>query len=110
MAWAAVLVLFASLLATPAIAAPQPNPFPPPARYDRPFHGKTYIHYQSLNTILLRCWGTCWAYTYIPPPGARECHMYIPRVDGRRVNATGQRALIRHERGHCNGWPPNHPA
>lgn len=88
------------------LMAPRPSPFMPPKKFDHPFKGKVYIHYQGLTRIILASLGG-WAYTPIPPPGAKECHMFIPKT-GWYVNEEGQKALIRHEMGHCNGWSPNH--
>ncbi len=104
-------VIVGLLVSTSALAAPHPTTWRPPARFDHPIKGKMIIHYQSLFQVMWGgpCAGTCWAYTYIPARGATVCHSYIPVV-GRKVNLEGQRELIRHERGHCNGWPANHPA
>ncbi len=99
--------LVAPFFIAPADAAPMPYRWDPPARFDHPYTPMRIV-VQPLWWILMKCFGTCYAYTPFVRPGAL-CTMYIPAVDNRHINAEGQAALIRHERGHCNGWPANHP-
>ena len=100
----ALLGLF--LFCTPAFAyVPTWNP---PARYDHPFRGKWRIHTVSEAYIFWHHPGAL-AFTLLPYPGSKVCDTYVPPVGG-RYTARDIKTLIRHERGHCNGWPANHPA
>src|SRR5262249_52472122 len=100
-----LLLLAAALLffATPANAV---HVIPVPKRFDHPFHGKIYIYHHNLAWLFAR---GAWAYTYIPKPGSRVCEMHMP-WKGRIVTPAVYKTLFWHERGHCNGWPSNHPA
>ncbi len=37
------------------------------------------------------------------------CIVLIPRADGENIDRVTQARLRRHEYGHCNGWPMDHP-
>jgi hypothetical protein len=75
----------------------------PPARYDHPFKGPVEILWLSPTDTVKVChtWTAC-VFSNHP----KVCRIYIN--SGARGNWTEQ-SLIRHEMGHCNGWPGNHP-
>lgn len=88
----------------------------PPARYDHPYTGPAIIRQVSMSELAYRChgyWGIVtdqiamgcsWfdSDTRIP-----ICVIYIPTLD--EVTLELQQRVLRHEIGHCNGWPGNHP-
>jgi hypothetical protein len=85
----------------------------PPARFDRAYTGRTLYTY-GVRNYPLRCWHTAYACTYANYPSVGRCTMYMPYRDeviaGIKFDLPSWYRLIRHERGHCNGWPGNHPA
>lgn len=100
-----------ALSTSPALSKPLPYAWNPPARYDHVVTTQRWnVYYESILKLTFgRCWGTCHAISY---SDGRTCTTIIPKVGGVgmwKVNREGQKALIRHERGHCNGWPANHP-
>lgn len=81
----------------------------PPAIYDHAFPGKTYIVNMRLHEIDAACGG-------IPvlgcaPIGGIDGVCLIkavtPGYDG--IAKALYLRIIRHERGHCLGWPASHP-
>lgn len=85
---------------------PRPGPQDPPSRYDYPYPGKLRTFMGPESFIRRNCGLWAWACTMEPAGGV--CTIYIQEL-GPKVNLAGQKALIRHEVGHCNGWPGNHP-
>jgi hypothetical protein len=87
----------------------------PPARFDHAFHGKLDVTRLPQYRVPLAC------QALLKPLGipahsnqrgcsignASECHVII--ID-RPYHGTLPRDVLRHEIGHCNGWPANHPA
>lgn len=81
----------------------------PPARYDHPYPGVVNVTYlppdklmqvggqvEHPGAILLGCT------TAVGPKSVY--HVYIS------TQAPNPQEVLRHERGHCNGWPGDHPA
>jgi hypothetical protein len=89
----------------------------PPARYDRPaiiqivdatdvwdVMAKCRAHGESHAVLACTKWETI---------GKVPCVIVIPVVGFKTTNqpvtAEDRARMIRHERGHCNGWPADHP-
>ena len=73
----------------------------PPRQYDHPYRGRLIIVDVPFAEMQRRCGGGpghCYGYTYGDMGGT--CTIYVVSRD---------RYLIRHEVGHCNGWPGHHP-
>jgi hypothetical protein len=93
----------------------------PPDKYDVPYTGSLKIWITPLPVIEYFCRGA--SHISCAWPGVKECRMLILQpvaegkrfdtldVDGKAVaNVKGNLALaLRHELGHCNGWPNDHP-
>lgn len=95
--------------------ASTPPAWNPPARFDHAFDGKIYARYVNGWQMFALC-HMAWACTPVGgDQGTRRgtCTMILPkegaRILGRKVDRAGLLGLVRHERGHCNGWPANHP-
>jgi hypothetical protein len=41
--------------------------------------------------------------------GRSPCLVVLPRAGMQGITKSAHRALLRHERAHCNGWPGHHP-
>lgn len=78
----------------------------PPARYDHPYRGRLQTYYGGSEWLAFECRtggrviGGC-------ALRARkgQCSVYINSDFDKEY----QKAVLRHEIGHCNGWPRNHP-
>jgi hypothetical protein len=95
----------------------------PPAKYDVPYTGLLKIWISPLPVIEYFCRGASHTACAFPLSGSNECRFLIlqPIAEGKRydtltldgkaaTNVKGNLALtLRHELGHCNGWPTNHP-
>lgn len=110
---------FLLLTATAAAERLGPNDRPswnPPARYDIPYEGKLIEHQLPQQAVRRYCdrlashYGRNWKATEhqrgcsILEPGFCVV-VYIDRPYGLATPA----AVKRHELGHCNGWPADHP-
>ncbi len=88
------------------------QPWNPPARFDHAYSGRITFVYGKSN-YPLRCWNA-YACTYSNYPAPGQCLMYMPWRDevivGIKFDLPSWNTLLRHERGHCNGWPGNHPS
>ena len=76
----------------------------PPIEYDHPFKGKLVLETVTLDELRLRCrtvFPTTRACTF---PGTGWCKI----VMADDVHGWKSRMLMRHEVGHCNGWPGTH--
>lgn len=76
----------------------------PPIRYDHPFNGKMVIE-QNYGGELTSISGPCfpWNGSYACAKLIGNiCYIYVMR--GKLTPD-----LLRHEVGHCNGWPADHP-
>ena len=104
------LALLVTLMAGQALAEDIYAPWLPPAQYDHPYEGPgemrvieaPFYIVKSLcgvpqKQFLYACaYATRYGCTIILP----DPHNFAPRY---------YKALKRHERGHCNGWPRDHP-
>src|SRR5262249_20096487 len=95
----------------------------PPEKYDVPYTGLLKIWITPLPVIEYFCRGVSHVSCAFPLSGGKECRILIlqPIAEGKRfdtlnfdgkaaVNVKGNLALtLRHELGHCNGWPNDHP-
>jgi hypothetical protein len=112
---APAIALLAALASSPA-AAQQPMADPgwilPPERYDHPYKGHLTIQ-RATDEEMVR---TCPAPLTLPKriacafpiPAANSCLIVLaPRAT---ITAAGysEEIIIRHEIGHCNGWPADH--
>jgi len=86
--------------------------FPPP-EYDHPFTGKLEVHY--LNDGALEIKAHCPANKYGQRLGCATiirpeyCQIYIGPIDELETYGLTDITVLRHEIGHCNGWPGDHP-
>ena len=79
-------------------AATYYDAFPIPPRYDHQPTIKNRVLYEMSPLQVIAHCGWAYACTHM---GVNSCTFYMP---------TGRRQYYwRHERAHCNGWPPNHP-
>lgn len=104
----------ALMLPTASFAGRNDAEWPPPARFDFPYPGKMIIRYLPQPKVVEEC--------HRLGNGKRE-RMMDQRGCAKRlspnvcvvviVNKTYRRAtpsaVLRHERGHCNGWGSDHP-
>lgn len=87
----------------------------PPARYDRPFSGFVDIRRMPQSQVMDACRKLfADAGLDIPvTPQQKGCAVYKGRngviiaIDGLYMGVSPE-AVIRHERGHLNGWPADH--
>jgi hypothetical protein len=113
-----ILKVAATLLLsfTTAHAGPDDPEWNPPARYDHAYSGKLVLRKipqeqlrAACDNLFIRNHLTIRATT-----GMRGCSFRkggrceVLTIDRTYRRATPQAAL-RHELGHCNGWPANHP-
>lgn len=105
-ALASLLACLMGVYLTPALAGGVPTV--PPAHYDHPHPDMLVIErspaevdricraigaHSRSNSRIVAC----------APIGKARCAIVIP------VSHPQKAALVRHERGHCNGWPADHP-
>lgn len=111
----ALLALGLVLIALPAMAGDYPAEWNPPAKFDRPFHGETAIRKLHPKHIEPAC-KRLYSHYGMESPDTPGCAVltnfgsrcYIIVID-RPFGGTTPEAVIRHEVGHCNGWPADHP-
>jgi hypothetical protein len=107
-----VAVLMACLLmASPAMAGKTDPTWNPPKRFDHAYPGKLVVHRMPQTQIVNVCEKLLGKRSMIQhgcsvPPKNSRCEIWI--VDKTYMGATPE-AVIRHETGHCNGWPADHP-
>jgi hypothetical protein len=114
------LMIAGMLYATCALASPPP--LYPPAQYDKPYTaGVMETHTLTLPEIQKRCAKAGFGHGRLACTIVRSqgrCSVYLPRVGERGlyegttpvvITSALQAGLRRHERGHCNGWPADHP-
>lgn len=78
----------------------------PPIEYDHPYHGELVVNYvMSPDEMNRRCYGTSLQIVGCAFLGDGHCTILI--LDG--VVPKVRDILLRHEIGHCNGWPRDHP-
>ena len=107
------LALAFTIAATAATAQAEWNP---PPRYDTPYAGDLHTMPRPPAMVAAACAGLfAWADLDIQVSmeqrgcavyNGREC--WVIHID-RDAYGTTPEAVLRHEIGHCNGWPANHP-
>lgn len=94
-------ILALMLLITPVSAKEVLAPLPP-IKYDKPYKGKlTVIH---TDNVIGECGGWALACAYWDKGW---CKVVLPKKES--VSKAQYARLWRHEIGHCNGWPGDHP-
>ena len=84
----------------------------PPVRYDHPYPS-VIVRHVSPSEIARLCGGPSPALAWVSEAGGCQdwegstCIIYIRSPLPPRYK--GERFVIRHETGHCNGWPADHP-
>jgi hypothetical protein len=108
-------------LDAPAVSLPRPVPGAPfwkvipPAEYDRPYTGQLTITRGDAKTMKEVCPKTAFpitlgcAHRYTKGGEDYSCHVYIAEDDILRPTGWSYNLVLRHELGHCLGWPGNHP-
>jgi len=93
---------------------------PPPPEFDKPYEGVLVVHRTPIADIEKMCidiYGRSAHACNFRIPGYSDgkiarppaCIILLPPdevIDQHREDA---KDIIRHETGHCNGWPPDHP-
>lgn len=85
----------------------------PPPQYDHPYEHRLIVETLPYFEVDARCGkafrarfeGCSWQFK--DGMGNPTCHIIYPRLQD--VNADVMVSLIRHETGHCVGWPADHP-
>jgi hypothetical protein len=106
---AVAAVLAAVLAAADAAADPAVSylhSFLPPPEYDKPYTGKLTKRFAPLADIPKLCGGP--GKFACARVGSDACDIVIAELGG-TITLALQNVLIRHELGHCNGWPGDHP-
>src|SRR5258708_144015 len=107
-----VAAVLAALSITSAFAS-NPAAFLPPQRFNHSYKGKIVIHQGNYFYVAWHCGPG--AYSCSPVGGRKGvCDIIVSALEshgpGRgAIDQAGYRNLIRHERGHSNGWPASHP-
>lgn len=97
-------------LANTAMAGKTDPEWNPPTRFDHAYLGKLIIHRLPQKQIIEVCAKLVGKRSMIQHgcsafPKDNRCEIWI--VDNIYMGATPA-AVLRHEVGHCNGWPPDH--
>lgn len=80
----------------------------PPAIYDHAFPGQVNVHHLPPREIQVYC-GNELAGACTPTQSATgTCIVYVAM--GSAFIPDLVQLMIRHETGHCNGWPADHPS
>jgi hypothetical protein len=95
----------------PAPRPPQTQyPILPPPEYDKPYDGDlTIIMLPTFEALRAAC------NVYNPKMlacarhNAKSCVIYLVEDEVMRTRGWNTGLLLRHEIGHCNGWPGDHP-
>ena len=99
----AVAAVLASMVITAATTADARDIWPPPAKYDHgplmnPQYPVAIIHHLAPAALIQACQGKHLACSYADI--GSPCEIFLPM--------TGWQGMVRHEMGHCRGWPANH--
>ena len=96
--------------------APAPKPAPslilPPPEYDKHYLGDLTIRLvDSVENLAIAC---KWPLVRPNSLGCASVHVdhciiYLVQDDVMRLRGWNTGIVLRHELGHCNGWPPDHP-
>ena len=109
----ALTTIVLTLAAAPAQAQPPRRivPFMPPVQYDHPFDGTVYVVTTSDTAFLTE---VCPAGQFKPPlacasKGPTGCVIVLASDELFKAQGVSVALARRHERGHCNNWPNDHP-
>ncbi|RWL14895.1 MAG: hypothetical protein EOR57_31610 [Mesorhizobium sp.] len=111
------LALAALLISTPALAGKHDASWNPPARFDNAYTGKLTVIKLPQKQVVTACAKLFASYKVAAKSsftqrgcaaitGKTSCTVIV--IDKPYALAT-PKAVLRHELGHCNGWPANHP-
>jgi hypothetical protein len=111
------LLIAALLVSTPAIAGKDDPTWNPPARYDHQYQGNLTVQYLPQKQVVAACERLFIKYKVKAKASMTQrgcaattakgsCTVIV--IDKPYALAT-PKAVLRHERGHCNGWPSSHP-
>jgi hypothetical protein len=100
-----VVGLLSASIGFAASAAQARDIWPPPARYDsgpliNPQYQMPIIEHLSPAKLITACFGRHLACSFAEI--GSPCKIILP--------IAGWRSMLRHEMGHCRGWPANHPS
>lgn len=105
------------LMAEPALAGPRDATWNPPSRFDHPYAGHLTVERLPQRQVVEAC-ARLFARYDVPARAAFNQHgcsavtgpssCMVITIDRTFMKATPQ-AVLRHEIGHCNGWPASHP-
>jgi hypothetical protein len=103
-----ILAAVALLAAAPAWG--QPALAIPPDEYDHPYKGKVTVQVFSDQKLLrAQCPPSPFAYPLGCARAAMDvCYIALADVELLEKLKFPAEIVIRHERAHCNGWPPDH--
>jgi hypothetical protein len=119
----ATLTLFAAIFFANCAYAQRQNlserAILPPLEYDHPYSGKlTIIRLATGDEMRFACLLGTRAFKFgLPPMGcsqrlwrsARSCDVHIVADNVLATVGLTYELMLRHEIGHCNGWPGDHP-
>ena len=99
-----VIALLSAVIGFSASAAQARDIWPPPARYDsvpllNPQYPTPIIEHLPPAQLDAACFGKHLACSFAEI--GSPCEIILPIV--------GWQPMLRHEMGHCRGWPANHP-
>ena len=87
----------------------------PPVEYDKPYEGHLVVIRGNAKVMT----GVCPKTKFPIPLGCAirhlrqgetvACHVFIAEDDILRTSIWDYEIVLRHERGHCNGWSADHP-
>jgi hypothetical protein len=95
----------------PAPPAPQTrHPILPPVEYDKPYDGDLTIKMvPTFEALRIACNVYNPAMLACAIHNAKSCVIYLVEDEVMRQRGWNTGLLLRHEIGHCNGWPGDHP-
>jgi hypothetical protein len=111
------ILVAALLFSSPSWAGKTDPTWNPPARFDHAYSGKLTVSYLPQKQVVAACEVLFAQYKVAAKsfPNQHGCSAItsptsctIIVVDTTFALAT-PKAVLRHEIGHCNGWPANHP-
>jgi hypothetical protein len=83
----------------------------PPEEFDHPFGGTTRV-WRSSDQAEIKAKCPPSAFPYHLGCGGKsatgQCHILMADDETIRKHGWTPEIVLRHEIGHCNGWPPNH--
>lgn len=105
------------LLLAPAHAGKDDAEWNPPARFDHPYKGELLVRRIPQESVVEAC-RVLFSIYRVPAmshPEQRGCSILTSKhsclvvtIDEPYMRATPE-SVLRHEIGHCNGWPADHP-